>query len=134
MRSFPFTPLSTKYTGWKIARIHASDAKMQMMTWVPIAAGSAKKTEIGANRHREKRIREARCPKRTATVIFPVALSVGMSRMLLTMSIATDIRPKHEAMSHSHQGAEGICVHVVPTVAISPKKTKTKSSDRPIPI
>ena len=54
--------------------------------------------------------------------------------MLLAISSATDSRPSADALAHSHHGAWRTCVQEVPTHAINPKKTKTMSSDKPIPM
>ena len=81
----------------------------------------------GTHAHAANTQREARSPSRTAAVIFPDRRSVGMSRMLLAISSATDSRPSADALAHSHHGAWRTCVQEVPTHAINPKKTKTMS-------
>ncbi len=75
--------------------------------------------------------RRVRCsPSRTARVCLPVTWSVGMSRRLFTTRIAVVIMPTGTATSTAYQDQVSSWTYCEPTVATSPKKTKTKTSPR----
>ncbi|CDQ43311.1 hypothetical protein BN1047_01176 [Mycolicibacterium neoaurum] len=70
-------------------------------------------------------------PRRTARVIFPDSVSVGMSRRLLATNTAEDSDPTPTASATPTQSTRNAWVYWVPSTATSPKNTKTATSPRP---
>ena len=70
-------------------------------------------------------------PISTVRVRLPTSRSWSMSRRLLASSTAQANRPVAIAPSQACCGRAKICTQVVPSVATSPKKTKTNTSPKP---
>src|SRR6476619_8376191 len=70
-------------------------------------------------------------PTRTASVRFPVAVSVGTSRTLLASRMAQARRPTTSEPHHAAPGTYSTCTYAEPTVATNPKNTSTITSPRP---
>ena len=72
-------------------------------------------------------------PSRTASVRFPLAASVGMSRRLFATRIATASSPSAVPAHHASAVTVSTITKVVPHVATSPKNTNTITSPSPRP-
>src|SRR6185503_16370646 len=70
-------------------------------------------------------------PRRTASVILPDCLSVGMSRRLLATSTADDSEPIATASANPTQSTPSAWVYCVPSTATRPKNTNTAISPSP---
>ena len=67
----------------------------------------------------------ARFPIRTVSVRLPARRSWSMSRRLFASSTAQASSPAATPASHASSGTTPDCTNAVPSVATSPKKTKT---------
>ncbi|SLI76514.1 Uncharacterised protein [Mycobacteroides abscessus subsp. abscessus] len=77
-------------------------------------------------------VRVRASPSLTASVVFPVAVSVGMSRRLFATSTALEKAPTPTASATPTQSMRSACTNCVPSTAINPKKTKTAISPNPL--
>jgi hypothetical protein len=100
----------------------------------PRTTASRASAPTSARRRRQQPLIQHRVrasPSRTASVILPDSLSVGMSRRLLATRTADDSEPIATASASPTQSTRSAWVYCVPSTATRPKNTNTATSPSP---